>query len=225
MRAAIRLLASVQRSSQILEPGAPTGITGLFTHPSPRTTLLYLYSSTLDKLKQFPEHSVYRQSTEALTKHRLNIIESVKPAGLEEWQKRVQPIVDDHPEAFRRVSITHASSSTEFNVIWKDAAVARMESEEWNDEDPSKKQLEGIRTEEERRGLGREITQDFPEQDKPVPRIEPEPPLSVDQVNEIETKIGAGLIEEVLQVAEGESQLADILLKNNVSVSLPPSPS
>ncbi|KAG9622147.1 hypothetical protein KCU64_g20939, partial [Aureobasidium melanogenum] len=66
MRASSRLLA---QASRFLTPGAPTGLTGVLTHAAPRSTLLYLYNSTLDKLKQFPEHSVYRQSTEALTKH------------------------------------------------------------------------------------------------------------------------------------------------------------
>ena len=218
MRAATRLLASVQRGSQFLEPGTPTGITGLLTHASPRTTLLYHYSSTLDKLQQFPEHSVYRQSTEALTKHRLNVVESIKPAGLAEWQKRVAPIVDAHPQAFHRVPITHASSSAEFNVVWKDAAVARMASNEWGDDSPDVVQKEGIRTAEERKGLVARMNEDFPVERPEIPRIEPEPPLTAEQINEMEAKIGAGLIEEVLQVAEGESLLAETLLENKVYV-------
>ncbi|EMC93265.1 hypothetical protein BAUCODRAFT_36937, partial [Baudoinia panamericana UAMH 10762] len=95
MRSATRLLASLASSATstaaknptFLEAGSPTGLTGLFTHSTPRTTLIQLYNSTLTKLRQnFPESSVYRQSVEALTKHRLAIIESVKPSGLEEWQ-------------------------------------------------------------------------------------------------------------------------------------------
>src|SRR4051812_37862633 len=88
MRAAARLLASV-KPSQFLEVGAPTGLTGLLTHASPRSTLLFHYHSTLDKLKQIPESSVYRQSTEALTKHRLKIIEGSKPQGWDQWQEKI----------------------------------------------------------------------------------------------------------------------------------------
>ena len=100
MRNTLRLLAVV-KPGRYLEPGNPTGLTGLFTHPSPRSTLLYLYNATLDKLKAFPEHSVYRQSTEALTRHRLKIIESIKPEGYDEWEKNAAEKFEKNPEAFQ----------------------------------------------------------------------------------------------------------------------------
>src|SRR6266487_2308508 len=67
MRATSRLFASV-KSGRFLEPNTQTGLTGLLTHPSPRPTLIFVYNSILDKLKALPETSVYRQSTESLTK-------------------------------------------------------------------------------------------------------------------------------------------------------------
>lgn len=85
----MRMLASI-KPERFLEAGNPTGLTGLFTHPSPRSTLLYLYSTTLEKLKAIPEYSVYRQSTEALAKHRYNAVDSIKPPGYEEWAKRAE---------------------------------------------------------------------------------------------------------------------------------------
>ena len=87
MRPAIRLLAAV---SKRLEPGNPTGLTGLLTHGAPRSALIYLYTSTLRKLQTIPEHSIYRQATEALTKQRLSVIEAVKPAGYDAWLEKVQ---------------------------------------------------------------------------------------------------------------------------------------
>lgn len=36
------------------------------------------------------------------------------------------------------------------------------------------------------------------------------------RISDLENKIGAGLIEEVIQVAEGELKLADILLQAKV---------
>jgi NADH dehydrogenase (ubiquinone) 1 alpha subcomplex subunit 5 len=87
MRQSTRLLAAVQRT---LEPGNPTGLTGLHTLIAPRSTLIHLYSSTLSQLSQIPASSVYRQSTEALTKKRLAIIESTKPPGFDSWQDRVR---------------------------------------------------------------------------------------------------------------------------------------
>ena len=38
--------------------------------------------------------------------------------------------------------------------------------------------------------------------------IEAEPSLTMEQIGEVEQAIGAGLIEEVIQVAEGELELA-----------------
>ena len=43
--------------------------------------------------------------------------------------------------------------------------------------------------------------------------------LTENRVSEIENKIGAGLIEEVIQVAEGELKLVDVLAKSKVYVS------
>lgn len=100
MRSTLRLLAAV-KPGRYLEPGNPTGLTGLYNHPAPRSTLLYIYGSTLEKLKAFPEHSVYRQSTEALTKHRRDIVQAIKPEGYEEWRTQAEKMVEEHPEIFR----------------------------------------------------------------------------------------------------------------------------
>jgi len=56
----------------------PTGITGLHPHPTPRNQLLESYRATLQTISEMPEHSVYRQSVEALTKERLAIVEATE---------------------------------------------------------------------------------------------------------------------------------------------------
>lgn len=219
MRPALRLLASVQRSgggAKFLEPGAPTGLTGLLTHPSPRSTLLYLYSTTLDKLKQLPESSVYRQSTEALTKHRMSIVEKTKPAGLEEWQTRVAKVVAEHPEAFRKIDVVSSPGGKEFNIIWKSGPEEGPKREEWEDEMATGLTNpigEGPRDASEKWQLLRAMVRDPVGEKLQVAQIEPEPPLTVEQVNAIEQEIGAGLIEEVIQVAEGESELVDKMVE------------
>lgn len=73
MRASSRFLA------RFLEPGTPTGLTGLFTHATPRSTLLSLYDKTLVNLRSLPDTSVYRQSVEALTRHRLALVSATAP--------------------------------------------------------------------------------------------------------------------------------------------------
>lgn len=101
MRPALRLLANA--NPRYLEPFAPTGLTGLNTHPSPRPTLIYLYTSTLQKLQAFPENSAYRKSVEALSRHRLQIVESHKPAGFDAWLERVKKTVGAEPERFAQL--------------------------------------------------------------------------------------------------------------------------
>ncbi|KAG9690820.1 hypothetical protein KCU81_g2692, partial [Aureobasidium melanogenum] len=219
MRASSRLLA---QASRFLTPGAPTGLTGVLTHAAPRSTLLYLYNSTLDKLKQFPEHSVYRQSVEALTKHRLSIVESVKPEGLEEWQSRVKSVVEAHPNAFR--SIASSSSKNEINIVYNETALKGMESEDYEDEPIQKQEPEGPRIRSHKAHQEHSFVADPQADNEMIPRIEPEPPLTAEQVNSIEQQIQAGLIEEIILVAEAESNLVDEMYKSQVWEDLEESP-
>jgi len=217
MRAAARLLASVQRPTQFLKAGDPTGLTGLPTHASPRSALLYLYNSTLEKLKSFPEHSVYRQSTEALTRHRLSIVENVRPAGLAEWQQRAHAALEQFPQAFRKIPVS--SGGADYNIVWKQSAsdaAERLLDEESDADYRTAPSLEGIRSEDERADQGRLLSRDIIGEKRAIPRIELEPLLTTEQIQDIETRIGAGLIEEVIQVAEGEDILAGTLLESQV---------
>lgn len=176
MRPATRLLA---QASRYLEAGNPTGLTGLVTHASPRSTLMYTYNTMLEKLKKFPESSVYRQSVEALTKQRLSVIESIKPEGLDEWQQRVTETVKTHPEAFRIVG--NQTNAKEVNFIWKESAIQGVQSEEFDDEPPSKPELEGPRTIKEKSAQANTFQRDLRLENAKFPRIEPEPPLSAEQ--------------------------------------------
>ena len=98
MRPTLRALA------RYLEPGTPTGLTGLWTHATPRSTLLFLYGSTLHKLQSLPATSLYRQSVEAVTKHRLSLVEQYTPPGYEAWAAKARELVRSNPEQFRVAS-------------------------------------------------------------------------------------------------------------------------
>ena len=83
---------------------------------------------------------------------------------------------------------------------------------------------EGTNTSAEAEAKGRKVAEEVEMVDKAavegvIPNeddLEVEPPLDADQINDIEVKIGAGLIEEVVQVAEGELSLVDEMLESKV---------
>jgi NADH dehydrogenase (ubiquinone) 1 alpha subcomplex subunit 5 len=188
MRGTSRLLASV-KPSRFLEAGTPTGLTGLYTHAAPRSTLIYLYSSTLDKLKQFPESSVYRQSTEALTKHRLKIVSSVVPQGYEEWSAKAKKLVAEHPEVFNTPEggVDHDGGRHLKEVRdGKSFVTTKVDKEfdestdEWDGEENHGPELEGTRSTAERKGQS-VLGLQRPGEDEKQVTWDPEPPLTADQ--------------------------------------------
>lgn len=182
MRASLRLLAQ----AKYLTPGAPTGLTGLFTHPAPRSALVYLYSATLDKLAALPKESVYRTATEALTKQRLAIVESVKPEGFDAWQQRVAKVVEQHPDVFakngtykkgKHVAETFAGRLI---VTSRNDRVVDVLEDEWDGEKQTEGELEGARTLKERMSQ-QDLGDKRPEEEQKTVNLEPEPMLTAEQ--------------------------------------------
>ncbi|KAK0643478.1 ETC complex I subunit conserved region-domain-containing protein [Cercophora newfieldiana] len=290
MRRTFRLLASV-KPARYLETGRPTGLAGLYSHPSPRSTLLFLYSSTLDKLKAVPEHSVYRQSVEALTKHRMAIVESAVPPGYDEWAAKARTLLAAELEAsksrealaaeLKKAEAELAAAQAEgvpleegsrlqriatirellealpqgpadTNIILsashgEDTAVRverggqiffirhlpKVEDQrdrEWDGYyDRDAQGLQGLKEAKQLReqleiALKAELEGKKPEKPVAQQRLEPEPQPTAQQIEEIEAKIGAGLIEEVIQVAEGELKLVDSMVEAKVWEALDEKP-
>ncbi|EDU44154.1 NADH-ubiquinone oxidoreductase 29.9 kd subunit precursor [Pyrenophora tritici-repentis] len=214
MRAAARLFASV-KPGQYLEAGTPTGLTGLLTHPSPRSTLLYHYNSTLDKLKKIPESSVYRQSTEALTKHRLAIVEQTKPVGWDAWQEKITLQVSEDPDRYQFVNTSAGPTVMMPNEAEVDARSRRAE---WDGE-PLQSMPEGIRSAKERLPSAKKMKGASNYSNERVLadiKFDPEPKYTTEAISELENRLGAGLIEEVIQVAEGEHKLVDAMVAAKV---------
>lgn len=188
MRRTLRQLAAV-KPSRFLEPGTPTGLAGLLTHPSPRGTLIYTYSRTLDGLKQLPESSLYRQSTEAITNHRLKIVTSVVPEGHEAWKQKTEALVKEHPEVFttpeggvphdEEKHVKKTADGKVFMITKPDPVFNEVETE-WDNEENTGPELEGTRTKEERAGQGT-WGGERPGSDEKTVTLDPEPPLSVEQ--------------------------------------------
>lgn len=188
MRRTLTRLAAV-KPNRFLEPGAPTGLTGLRTHPTPRKTLLYLYSSTLDKLQEIPESSLYRQSTEAITRHRLSIVDNVKPEGYEEWKIKAAKIVAEHPDVFNTPTGQTAYKGGRYLKETKNGRVFITEisegprddlTEEWDGAEDTTAELEGTRTVQERASQVN-ITKPLPADFEKNIEYEAEPPLTAQQ--------------------------------------------
>ncbi|XWW95024.1 hypothetical protein V2A60_002974 [Cordyceps javanica] len=216
MRPTLRALA------RYLEPGTPTGLTGLWTHATPRSTLLFLYGSTLHKLQSLPATSLYRQSVEAVTKHRLSLVEQYTPPGYEAWATKARELVRSNPEQFRvasgRVDGSEARTvklGDRIFVVGSRHLPGDERVEEWDGEENEGGELEGIRTPAERADQV-VWAERKPLEDHEKVEWEDEPQLTADQIQELEQKIGAGLIEEVIEVAEGELKIIEAMEKAKV---------
>lgn len=223
MRTAQRLYAALaSSSSNYLTPHTPTGLTGILTHPFPRPALIYIYSSTLDKLSRLPKDSVYRQSTEALTRHRLNIIESEVPPGFTEWQNKIEsetlPKLESG-EIKALGDLKHLRVQNRPYLFHQYVPSQRDDREvEWNGERDVGERGEGTRDAKFRAMQAQQEGGQIMEEQLRGEAIENEPPLTRDQVGALEEKLGSGLIEEVIEVARREHDLVDIMLENKVYV-------
>jgi NADH dehydrogenase (ubiquinone) 1 alpha subcomplex subunit 5 len=170
-----------QSASRTLQPGAPTGLTGLPTHPAPRSTLIYLYSSTLSKLQQIPESSVYRQATEALTKKRLDIIKSVKPAGYDTWNDRMQFRLHEIEDHYGRGKLTFEGQRFVLAQMFNEGKDDRLN--EYEGRTPFQI-LEGPVSQEMRDDEAKRFETWLAQNKSNRPSIEPEPLLTADQYAE-----------------------------------------
>lgn len=178
MRSTLRLLAAV-KPGRYLEAGAPTGLTGLYTHPSPRSSLLYLYGSILEKLKSLPESSVYRQSTEAITKHRMSIIQQIKPPGFDEWQKRAVEKIEKNPDKFAPGNSRYRGQKVGNSFFMGVPEQADDDDIEWDGEQ-GRPTMEGTKGERAARINAAELAKRTPDRDDTVD-WEPEPALEAMQ--------------------------------------------
>ncbi|WVN89176.1 uncharacterized protein L203_104392 [Cryptococcus depauperatus CBS 7841] len=70
-----------------------TNLTGLTVHPDPLPALTAIYSNTLTSLGTLPPTSVYRQATEAVTKHRLDVVQKAQ-GDVEKVEKELGKMVE-----------------------------------------------------------------------------------------------------------------------------------
>ena len=115
---------------------------------------------------------MYRQSTEALTRQRLNIVESTKPEGFEAWQQRVQKQIDN-------LSPSDKEMLSDPSLI-RSSLEEDHEDKEWGGAPILPPFLEGTRTAEEREAHDKAVKRAIGKP-KPTVELEPEPALTTEQ--------------------------------------------
>ena len=177
---------------------------------------MYTYSSTLDKLKDFPESSLYRQSTEALTKHRMSIVQSVVPEGYEAWAEKAKKTMSEHPDVFNTPeggvdfdNARHTKNTRDGKMF----VVTKVDEEyddtrvEWDGEEDTSPELEGVRTTEERKGQ-KVLGMERPGQDVKTIEWDPEPALTADQyVGSKMSHAAANFVAESLKSSRRSAQV------------------
>lgn len=209
MRATLRLLAKVQ-PAKFLEVDAPTGLAGITTHPSPRPALIYMYGQTLKKLQAIPESSVYRQSTEAITRARLKVVQDTKPAGYEEWRARIKAEVEKNPAAYAHVtqedgSIAFLPQPKNISEVW-DGETREAFTEGPQSEAAAKSRNEAI------------IADDKRQEVEAIPKLselEPEPPLDADQYV-MECQVSKKCTKFYSELTISRTRLGQVLLKRSL---------
>jgi NADH dehydrogenase (ubiquinone) 1 alpha subcomplex subunit 5 len=93
-RAAAHAAASQTVTQAVKRTKLTTGIVGLEVHPEPCKTLKSLYNHTLQSLAALPPNSVYRQSVEALTSHRLALVQKAGDGNDEAAIEQLEAAID-----------------------------------------------------------------------------------------------------------------------------------
>lgn len=181
MRTTATLRATVKSAAKYLQANTPTGLTGLPTHPSPRPALVMAYTQTLERLSQLPESSIYRQSTEALTKHRLEIVSKTIPPGFDEWHERVTEQLESNPGYDQFVDdagMVIRRGTDQYEILSWDGVVSKRD-----------RKSEGSNTQADAEAKGAAIVQDVEERERQAVEgkevsladLESEPALTAEQ--------------------------------------------
>ena len=137
-------------------------------------------------MQKLPKESVYRTATEALTKQRLEIVESVKPEGFDAWQSRMRKIVEEHPAVFEKDGEYKLGKHVRENkqghifITSRNDKVIDVLEDEWNGERVTEGELEGTRTLAERASQ-KDLGDKRPTEERKTVELEPEPMLTAEQ--------------------------------------------
>lgn len=230
--AAATAAAAAAATTSFIRPFSPTGLAGLLAHPAPRPALIAIYNTTLTLLGALPAHSTYRSATTNMTKHRLAVVSSVLPLEYAAYHASVlAPLLPSlerlatdagWPATRLQAAIAAAQLQAKFRELVASVpdtaegvdleALRHVEDaiEEYNTAlaeaaDPTAVMASDTTTNNSSSSSS-DTTTTTPTKIE-IPMIPPEPPLTADQVAELESKLDSGLIEEVVMQGVAEMDL------------------
>ncbi|KAF8460435.1 hypothetical protein BDZ91DRAFT_739320 [Kalaharituber pfeilii] len=211
-----------------IPPFSPTGLTGLLSHPCPRPTLIAVYNATLTLLNTLPPTSVYRISTINLTNARLNTVASFIPPAIQAYNAThidpILPALESSAEAagWPKSKLHAAIAAAQIRAAFESLRSTVPENPEGADLDAQSWLEKTLRDEERNLGEALDVTalpnspEATPTSDATVkiPKLPVEPALTAEQVSELEQKLDAGLIEEVVNQSMAEMNLVKEMIKD-----------
>ena len=155
-----------------------------------------------------PESSLYRQSTEALTRHRLSIISAAEPEGHAAWSEKAQKTIVEHPEVFNTPAggVPHDESKhVKVTKLGQHFVVSEPElevddtREEWDSEVQTVGFSSGGMSEEDEAKDQGVMDMERPGSDTKTVELDPEPQLTADQY----VPFGMGSVEMCINAVAG----------------------
>ncbi|KAI5807851.1 hypothetical protein DFH27DRAFT_542819 [Peziza echinospora] len=207
---------------------SPTGLTGLLSHPTPRPALVAIYNSTLSLLQRLPEHSVYRTSTTTLTNNRLASVNSVLPENYDSYAShKLNPVVEHLKtttlKGWTPTQVAAAVAAAQVKAAFRSVRARVPDNAEGVDLEGLSYVDQALKEQEQSISAGSyantasEASIDASEEastlaEVDLPGVPAEPALTAEQIVELEGKIGAGLLEEVIAQGVAELKLVQEML-------------
>ena len=229
MRSTFPLL---QAKAAYIHPFTPTGITGILSHPCPRPTLISIYSTTLTLLQSLPLTSLYRISTTNITAHRLSLVSSTLPPDFQTYHTtHIKPHLPTLLSSAKKAGwpeqkLTAAIAAAQVRAQFKSLLDAVPETGEGIDLDSLNylntvfKAQESALADAVDPAAVPVVATDLGQHQQPqqvgtveIPDVPPEPQLTAQQIVELEEKLEAGLIEEVITQGLDEMKLVKAMME------------
>ena len=215
-------------AASFIRPFSPTGLAGLLAHPAPRPALIAIYNTTLTLLASLPAHSTYRGATTNMTQQRLAVVSSVLPPEYADYHASIlAPLLPSLERlaadaGWPATRLQAAIAAAQLQAKFRELVASVPDTAEGVDLEALRHVEDAIQAYNFALAEAADPTVATPQgttttttttsgDNTPakieIPMIPPEPPLTADQIAELESKLDGGLIEEVISQGTAEMDL------------------